>query len=147
MLCVMSKPSFLVRPLFITSCKANAYRSSASWNPSINMLTWNERARYEQHMIMAYVFFSVEHSKHAFYNNSLFKMMEWKYSPSKTSLSFNLMSCKTPWITPFHRKYFTLKDFRLDVLKLHTNQRWCRLSPNTDRWGSINISVIHWNVK
>lgn len=41
MLCVISRPSFFVRPLLITSRKAIAYRSKASWNPSINILTCN----------------------------------------------------------------------------------------------------------
>lgn len=42
-LCVISSPSFFVRPLLFTSCKANAYRIKASWNPSINILTCNQK--------------------------------------------------------------------------------------------------------
>lgn len=38
---VICVPFFLVYPFLMASCKAIAYSSMASWNPSTNMLTWN----------------------------------------------------------------------------------------------------------
>lgn len=51
---VISVPFFLLYPFFIDSCKAMAYSNMASWNPSTNMLTWNEwqRGRSSWHILL-----------------------------------------------------------------------------------------------